>query len=45
MMERVKELMVSEISEVSSLSISEIEQKVMETLSLCFKNIDSRLDS
>ena len=45
MMERVKELVVSEISEVSSLSISEIEQKIMETLSLCFKDIDSRLDS
>jgi len=45
MMERVKELIVSELSEVSSLSIPKIEQKVMETLSLCFKNIDSRLDS
>ncbi|MGD2245713.1 MAG: CarD family transcriptional regulator [Candidatus Aminicenantes bacterium] len=45
MMERVKELIVSEISEVASLSISEIEQKVMDTLSLCFKDIDSRLDS
>jgi len=45
MMERVKELIVSEISEVSSLSISEIEEKVMETLSSCFKDIDSRLDS
>jgi CarD family transcriptional regulator len=45
MMERVKELIVLEISEVSSLSISEIEEKVMETLSSCFKDIDSRLDS
>lgn len=45
MMEKVKELMVSEISEVSALSILKIEQRVMETLSLCFKNIDSRLDS
>lgn len=45
MMERVQELIVSEISEVSSLSQSEIEQKVLETLSLCFQNIDSRLDS
>jgi CarD family transcriptional regulator len=45
MMEKVKELIVSEISEVSSTSNSAIEQKVMETLSLCFKDIDSRLDS
>lgn len=45
MMEKVMELMVSEISEVSALSILKIEQRVMETLSLCFKNIDSRLDS
>lgn len=45
MMERVKELIVSEISEVSSHSMSEIEQKITETLSLCFKDIDSRLDS
>jgi CarD family transcriptional regulator len=45
MMEKVKELVVSEISEVSSLSNNEIEQKVMETLSTCFKDVDSRLDS
>ena len=45
MMEKVKELIVSEISEVSSTSNSTIEQKVMETLSLCFKDIDSRMDS
>ncbi len=45
MMEKVKELIVSEISEVSAHSVPEIEQRVMETLSLCFKDIDSRLDS
>jgi CarD family transcriptional regulator len=45
MMEKVKELIVSEISEVSALSIPKIEQRVLETLSLCFKDIDSRLDS
>ncbi len=45
MMEKVMELMVSEISEVSALSILKIEQRVMENLSLCFKDIDSRLDS
>ncbi len=42
MMEKVKELIVSEIS---ALSIPKIEQRVKETLSLCFKDIDSRLDS
>ncbi len=45
MMERVKELIVSEISEVYSLPSLEIEQKVMETLSLCFKDVNLRLDS
>ena len=45
MMERVKELIVSEISEVSSLPSLEIEQKVMETLSRCFKDVNFRLDS
>jgi CarD family transcriptional regulator len=45
MMEKVLELIVSEISEVSALSILKIEQRIMETLSLCFKDIDSRLDS
>lgn len=45
MMEKVKELIVSEISEVSSLSNNEIELKVMETLSTCFKDVNSRLDS
>lgn len=45
MMEKVKELIVSEISEVSSLPSSEIEQKMMDNLGLCFKEIDSRFDS
>ncbi len=45
MMEKVKELIVSEISEVSSLPCSEIEQKVMDNLNLCFKGTDSRFDS
>jgi len=45
MMERVKELVVVEISEVSSLPCSEIEQRLMETLSLCFRDVNPRLDS
>lgn len=44
MMEKARELVVSEISEVSSLSFSEIEQKVNKTLSLCFKNVKPSLD-
>jgi CarD family transcriptional regulator len=45
MMEKAKELLVSEISEVSSLPCSEIEQKVLENLSLCFKDVNSQIDS
>jgi len=44
MMEKAKELIVSEISEVSSLSSSEIEQKVLRTLSLCFRNNKPSID-
>lgn len=45
MMEKAKELIVSEISEVSSLPFSRIEQKIVHALSLCFKNTKSSLDS
>lgn len=45
MMEKAKNLIVSEISEVSSISTSEIEKKVLQDLSLCFKDVQSRLDS
>jgi len=45
MMEKAKELLVSEISEVSSLSSSKIEQKVFENLSFCFKDVNSQIDS
>lgn len=45
MMERVKELVVSEISEVSCLPFQEIEQRLLETLSLCFRDVNPRLDS
>jgi len=38
MMEKAKELIVLEISEVSSISYSKIEEKVSENLSVCFKN-------
>ena len=45
MMEKVKELIVSEISEVSSLSCSVVEQKVIESLSSCFKNTKRNIES
>lgn len=45
MMERAKKLIVSEISEVSSLPNSDIEKKVMQNLSFCFKDVQSRIDS
>lgn len=45
MMEKAKELVVSEISEVSSSPSSEIEKRVFDMLSLCFKNVSPRVDS
>ena len=45
MMEKVKELIISEISEVSSVSLTEIEQRIMDSLSLCFKDKDPGLVS
>ncbi|MGQ9671839.1 MAG: CarD family transcriptional regulator [Candidatus Aminicenantales bacterium] len=39
MLEKAKEMLVTEISEASSLPISEIEQRVLNTLSLCFKGL------
>lgn len=45
MMEKAKELIVSEISEVSSLPSSVIEQKVMEDLSCCFRDVKHNIES
>jgi len=45
MMEKVKELIISEISEVSSLPFSKIEEKVMDALAVCFEDVDPRVDS
>lgn len=45
MMEKAKNLIVSEISEVSSIPCSEIERKVLKTLSICFKDVQSQIDS
>jgi len=45
MMEKVKELVTSEISEVTSLPLSKIEARIMDTLSLCFEDKNPRMDS
>lgn len=45
MMEKAKDLIVTEISEVSALPSEEIEDKVMQSLSLCFENVSNRIDS
>lgn len=45
MMEKAKELIVIEISVVASLPSIEIEEKLSQTLSFCFKDIQSRMDS
>ncbi len=45
MMEKAKELFVTELSEVSSLSSEEIEKKLFDQLSCCFKEGTSNIDS
>ena len=44
MMEKAKELVVTEISEASSLPSTQIERKIIHTLSACFKDVKSGLD-
>lgn len=45
MMEKAKELMVIEISEVASVPMDTVEKKILENLSACFKDVSSQLDS
>ncbi|MCJ7680549.1 MAG: hypothetical protein MUP70_07480, partial [Candidatus Aminicenantes bacterium] len=45
MMEKAKDLIITEISEVSSLSEQAIEQRLFESLSSCFKVKADRLIS
>lgn len=45
MMEKAKELVVTEISEVSCSPFEEIEGQVLEMLSSCFKNRGAHVDS
>lgn len=44
-MEKVRELIVSEISEVSSWPFEEIEKRVLEMLAFCFRGVTPRIDS
>jgi CarD family transcriptional regulator len=45
MMEKAKELLVTEISEVSEAATGAIEKQLFQVLSVCFKNIAPRIDS
>ncbi|MBN1939824.1 MAG: hypothetical protein JW843_09575 [Candidatus Aminicenantes bacterium] len=45
MMEKAKELVVSEIAMASSMSTAQIERKITSTLSACFKDVKVGLDA
>lgn len=45
MMEKAKDLIVTEISEVSSIPSSIIERKVIDNLSYCFRDVKSEIES
>jgi len=45
MMEKAKDMVVSELSEVSENSIDDIEKKILKNLSVCFKAIKSCLEA
>lgn len=44
MLEKAKELLVAEISEVSDLSLEEIEQRIAHILNHCFKNLKANAE-
>lgn len=44
MLEKAKELLIAEISEVSDLSLDKIEQRLADTLSLCAKSFKQNLE-
>jgi CarD family transcriptional regulator len=44
MLEKVKELLIAEISEVSELSLREIEQRIAHILTLCFKSLKQNVE-
>jgi CarD family transcriptional regulator len=45
MMERARDLLVMEISEVEASSSGDVEKKILDTLSTCFKNVQARMES
>ena len=45
MMEKAKELLVTEISEVKETPICDIERQLLDNLSHCFESISARMDS
>lgn len=45
MMEKAKELLVTEISEVNACSNVDVEKRILETLSRCFKDVTPRIES
>lgn len=45
MMEKAKDMIVSEISEVADVCGDDIEKKLLDDLSSCFKNVPNRVDS
>jgi len=44
MLEKVKELLIAEISEVSDLSLREIEQRLADTLTVCAKSFKQNIE-
>jgi CarD family transcriptional regulator len=44
MLEKVRELLIAEISEVSDLSLQKIEQKLSDTLTICAKSFKQNLE-
>ena len=44
MLEKAKELLVTEISEVSDLTLEEIEQRLADTLSICAKSLKPNVE-
>lgn len=45
LMEKAKEMLVAEISEVADAAAPEIEQKVLNNLAICFKDVETRIDT
>ena len=45
MMEKAKELLVTEISEVNDCSNVDVEKRLLDMLSECFKDVTPRIES